>query len=408
MATGWASLETASTISSLTDGSSASRNSRSSEVNWWFLQFTHKSLQRRYKRFRLISSHNNFPFSYYLSWVLLNTVTYGYFIFPYSVDMSNPLLVLIPFNIATVSMILNYLVLLFRTRLGVRLLSKIEAFADVNHALEWRNVFEELACFLRVLSTGLIIAARSYKGQCPEVTLRTLDFYMCNAMAKQGTPPLDMIAAMYFNFFVERNWFTATRLEVSYLLLAVIVANVAASYYFIFTSPDMTTSPGIHVPPNVFVFVCTAALGPHCFNTERAGLEKFLLATRSDGGEAAESLVKKGEEVNYLDEHKDGGDDHSDILGDAIGGRSGRPTLTSLRVPRSSIKTVNRLGQLDDDEGEMDIQEHFGSIMQSLKPDDIERVVSSVAQDELMDAQNMRDIQQKLSQIRQDREQQSK
>jgi len=209
-----------------------------------------------------------------------------------------------------------------------------------------------------------------------------------------------VVAAFYINFYLERNWFSATRLDVSYFLCLVTVLSVAISYIIVFSSPEMTASPGVYLSTNTFLLFCTIALFPHCFYTQKLGLEKFLLATRSDGGEAAEILVKKGEEVD-LDEQNNSSNESTSGNGVSTRGRSALASL-ALRRQTAANGTSNTF---EEDEADRDIQEQFGSIMSSLSEHDIERVVSSTsaARDKSLEEQKNRHIQQKFETIRRDR-----
>lgn len=158
------SLETSSTISSLT-------LTNRSDVDWFNLGFKEADLQTRYARFRLISSHNNFPFGFYTAWVILNTFTYFSFVLPVGLDREQVPFVLFCLHSVSVGMVMNYTVLFLRTRIGFKLfcswLSNNKENC-VDKALIWRNFIEEIASILRGISTGLIMIMKIYIGPCDE------------------------------------------------------------------------------------------------------------------------------------------------------------------------------------------------------------------------------------------------
>jgi len=170
-------------------------------------------------------------------------------------------------------------------------------FNKVDPALKWRSGIEELLCSCRVFSAGLLLIMRVYRGKCPDPVLRVQQLVMCNTFSELGLPPLDTIAALFFNYFMERYWFTNVLLMGAYTNWMVLIICVTTTYFILFVFSDSTLSAATVLPSNAFLVICTLGLGPHAYYIERASLEKFLLATRSDGGEAAEKLIRKGQDV---------------------------------------------------------------------------------------------------------------
>jgi len=155
----------------------------------------------------------------------------------------------------------------------------------------------------------------------------------------------------------------------------IVLAFVITSYIIIFTSTDPASSTAFSfIPTNSFVFVCCVGLGPYCFFSEKSRLEKFLLATRYDGGEAAENLVKRGEEMK-IDERLQTDNRHN-VVEDNDSSNNNDDALSIKSLEASQARVPQPQPMFKDDEGERILEEDFGSIMKNLTKNDIELVAS--------------------------------
>jgi hypothetical protein len=170
------------------------------------------------------------------------------------------------------------------------------------------------------------------------------------------------------------------RLNVLYVIWALLTATVVVAFYYLLyvSNKDITAPAASYLSPNIFVMALTLFLGPYCYYNEKTGLEKFLLATRSDGGVAAKNVIKSGESVADMN------------LTDSTGGRTAVNSKSNgivLNFTRGSDNSNsnsnsnnNKRHHADDHEGDDIIEEQFGSMMRSLSPLDVEMVAANVRQ----------------------------
>lgn len=141
------------------------------------------------------------------------------------------------------------------------------------------------------------------------------------------------------------------------------------------------SNPAIYMNNNFFVIVFSVSLLPFCYFNERSSFEKFLIATRSDGGEVAEKIVKNGQVVDIDDVDQSRGDGDQDM----DRSNSSRASLSSLA---------------SNEDGSNIIEEEFASVIKRLDPNDVERVVLSAQSDNEADDLNIKKIQLKMHKLR--------
>jgi len=203
-------------------------------------------------------------------------------------------------------------------------------------------------------------------------------------MAKIGMPPLDSVAAMYLVYTMERHWFSSIRPSISFINWMVLIVSVIASYAFVYTDPASKVHFAVSSGANTFVFLCSICLGPYAYYSERAHLERYLLATRSDGGEVVMSLLRSGENISLAE---------TLAVNTATTTNPGFSLFTS-GVTGLSFSYHNEKSASEDGQGSENadvsydqvLKNDFGHVMQSVGPEDIQRVRDTVAQQELRNA----------------------
>jgi hypothetical protein len=261
------------------------------------MEFNDLELRGRYQRFRTIHSHNTFPWRNYFTWVFANTICTIVLVVPAAINQgSKDTIVLISCLICIIGMASNYLILFLRSSHGLRFLGSY--FRIVVDSLEWRNKIEELLCVFRIFSAGQLLAVRCYRGRCPEGSGMP-EQVMCNTMAELRLLPLDCCAALFLNFFLERFWFASIRVSVSIVSWLTLSISIIVSFVFTYIpSNNDKVSSAVWLPINCFVVISSVALLMCSYNQEKIELEKYLLATKSDGGETVRNLVQSGESVS--------------------------------------------------------------------------------------------------------------
>jgi len=285
-----------SDVSSLT--SYTGTTSKEGDVDWWQLTFRDEKKQRKFSRFRLVNSHNQFPFYFYFTWTVFVTGLGGV-LFLDSIDVyHNSYDVLLSYNYVSISVLVNYAVLFFRSKAGVAYLGQF--YRKLDDALIWRNFLEECACFIRLTSQLIIFALRCSRGQCPENEDRMLKLIQCNPLATSASVPIDNLIPIFCWFLMERYFFTSTRLSTVLIHWVILCVSLVIIYLIVFIKgADSLTDPKgaivKGVAPFIFVMIGTFGIGPLCYYIEKMGLVSYLLATRRDG--------EDGENDHIINEH---------------------------------------------------------------------------------------------------------
>jgi len=127
--------------------------------------------------------------------------------------------------------------------------------------------------------------------------------------------------------------------------------------------------------------LCSICLGPYAYYSERAHLERYLLATRSDGGEVVMSLLRSGENV-FLAENLVVNTTSNAGLSSFTSGVTG----LSFSYHNNNEKSVSEEGHASEDNDasyDQVLKNDFGHVLESVGPEDIQRVRDTVKQQEL-------------------------